>query len=136
MKILKIKCERLHLKRLVAAGIAFLMYLFFECKSYSADLKYTEPIICLFVLLVVLSYFAPFNEEVCICRDERYITVLKGNNEKRYEHKQQDEIKLFERSILANYDELVIFLPNNRKLSFVLSVYERSIDSKLMDWKE
>ncbi len=132
---MNIKCQRLVLKRLVAASTALIVYTILdEVLDASYALKYSVPLIILFMTYTAVSFIKFFNTNVNITRDDRYIVVTKGKRQRRYEHNQKDKISYIKAGILANYDELIISLPE-KDLHFILSVYEKDMEKKLAYWK-
>lgn len=125
-----INCERIHLKRIVSVSIAILIYILGEQFGRGAFSIYSFPIIILFATNQAFSYLSIFNRKIHISRDDRYLVVDYGNKTKSYEHNQQEKIILIEASALANYDELIIFLPK-KELHFVLSVREKDAKMKI-----
>lgn len=131
---MNINCERIWLKRYVCATIALFVYIVSDHYIHdSYVMKYSMPYIVLFMTLSAFSYLKLFNETITITRDDRYIIVKKGKKERKFAHNQQDDIRLIESNILANYDELIISLPK-KQLRFVLSVYENDVKQKIEVW--
>lgn len=125
-----IKCERVYLKRLVIVSIAILIYIISQLLGINV---YSFPVIVILVTSRSFSYLPMFNKLVHISRNDVNIIIESNGKERKYEHFNQDKLKLIEASILADYDELILYLPN-KQLHFVLSVYEKDIYSKYKEW--
>ena len=107
---MNIKCQRLVLKRLVAASTALIIYTILdEVLDASYTLKYSVPLIILFMTYTTVSYIKFFNTNVNITRDDRYIVVTKGKRQRRYEHNQKDKISYIKAGILANYEKKLAY---------------------------
>jgi len=130
---MNINCERVHLKRMVAVCIAFMVYMLAAVFKAVPALEHSLPIIVLFIGNYSFSYLPIFNRMVNIYRDDKYIVITDGGKQRKYEHHQQDKIQLLEASPLANYDELIISL-SGKQLHFVLSVHEKDFYSKYKEW--
>lgn len=132
---LNINCERVLLKRICSVLIAFLFYLLLEeCDIINAWLlKYCSPFVVLFIALWGLSYVKFFTVDVEISKENRYILIKKGKFQKKYEHNNQEYIRLIRMGLLSNHIELFISVPG-RNIQLVPSIYERNIEDKLKVW--
>ncbi len=136
--MIEFKCQRIMLKQVVSVASGFFTFLILDYLTNITGASYGInsfiSMVIMFLLLAICPYLSFFNQKVKIVRDERFVIIVKGNKERRYEHNNEDELSMHDYSIFVKDVKIMLSLPC-KKISFILSRDEGDIDGLVDAWK-
>ncbi len=136
--MIEFKCQRIMLKQVVSVASGFFAFLILDYLTNITGASYGInsfiSFVIMFLLLAICPYLSFFNQKVKIVRDERFVIIVKGNKERRYEHNNEDELSMHDYSIFVKDVKIMLSLPC-KKLGFILSRDEGDIDGLVDAWK-